>query len=84
MYALSGGVWSQTAYVKASNTAPDASFGGSVSVSGSVLAVGAQYEARRVVGERNRQTQTGIRMQCNECSVGTEPQHGEGRERERG
>ena len=51
VFALDGGVWSQTAYVKASNTEANDSFGVSVGVSGTVLAVGASGEARVGRGE---------------------------------
>ena len=40
-----GGSWSQSAYLKASNTGPDDRFGWSVAVSGTNLAVGAMWEA---------------------------------------
>ena len=48
----SSGVWSQQAYVKASNTGADDRFGGSVSLSsnGNTLAVGAQYEDSAATG----------------------------------
>lgn len=48
VFASSSGVWSQTAYVKASNTAANAQFGVRLSLDGSVLAVGAYGEAHGV------------------------------------
>ena len=39
------GIWSQIAYLKASNSEPQDRFGGSVSISGDRLAVGAWWEA---------------------------------------
>ena len=45
-----GGVWSQQAYIKASNTDSDDVFGQSVAVSGDTLVVGAPGEASRATG----------------------------------
>ena len=44
VFRRSGGGWAQEAYLKASNTDEGDIFGGSVSVSGDTLAVGAPYE----------------------------------------
>lgn len=44
VFVRNGTAWSQQAYVKASNTSPGDYFGSAVSLSGSILAVGAPYE----------------------------------------
>lgn len=44
MFTRTGGVWSQQAYLKASNTGPDDQFGWSVAVSGDTVVVGAHLE----------------------------------------
>jgi hypothetical protein len=49
------GVWSQQAYVKASNTDPRDSFGLQVSLSGDTLAVGAQGEDSAAIGVSGNQ-----------------------------
>ena len=51
-FTKSGGVWSQEAYIKASNTEPDDRFGYSVSLSpdGNTLAVGAHFENSNATG----------------------------------
>ena len=48
VFALDGAVWTQQAYVKASNTAAFDSFGLSVALSGDTLAVGAPYTGSTV------------------------------------
>ena len=45
LFATENAMWTQKAYVKASNTDENDGFGTSVSLSGQVLAVGAPYEA---------------------------------------
>jgi len=50
VFTRSNGVWSQQAYVKASNTAALDSFGFSVALSGDTLAVGATQEASNGIG----------------------------------
>ncbi|MFT6818967.1 MAG: NDP-sugar pyrophosphorylase family protein [Myxococcota bacterium] len=50
VFARSGGVWSQQAYVKASNTGASDFFGYSVALSGDTLTVGASREASAVTG----------------------------------
>ena len=45
VFTRSGAVWSQQAYIKASNTRADAYFGASVSLSGDTLAVGSSRES---------------------------------------
>ena len=45
VFTRSGGVWSQTAYVKASNTGDYDEFGSAVAVTGDVLVVGAPFES---------------------------------------
>lgn len=44
VFVRSGGVWSQQAYLKASNTGPGQFFGGSVAISDDTVVVGAPYE----------------------------------------
>lgn len=44
------GEWSQTAYLKASNTDPEDAFGGSVTISGNTIAVGAVHERGSIGG----------------------------------
>ncbi|MFH1017528.1 MAG: Ig-like domain-containing protein [Pseudomonadota bacterium] len=57
VFARSGSVWSQQAYVKASNTGAGDSFGYSVSLSddGNTLAVGAYFEASNATGVNGNQ-----------------------------
>ncbi len=45
VFTRAGTLWSQQAYVKASNTRKDAQFGVSVALAGDLLAVGAPYES---------------------------------------
>ena len=47
VFATSGGVWTQKAYLKASNTNAGDQFGDAVALSGSSLAVGAWFEAKQ-------------------------------------
>jgi hypothetical protein len=53
---LNAGVWSQQAYVKASNTDAGDSFGVSVAISGDTLVVGATGEANSATGVGGSQT----------------------------
>jgi hypothetical protein len=57
VFTSSNGVWSQQAYVKASNTEATDNFGNSVALSGDTLAVGANGEASNGTGV-NGSTQT--------------------------
>ncbi len=50
VFVRSGGVWTQQAYLKASNTGEHDRFGSSVAVSGDTVVVGAQYEASNATG----------------------------------
>ena len=50
VFTRSAGVWSQQAYVKASNTDRDDRFGGSVALSGDTLVVGASWEDSSATG----------------------------------
>lgn len=61
LFASSGGVWSQQAYVKASNTDKNDQFGWSVSLSsdGGVLAVGARRESGAATGIDGDQSDNG-------------------------
>ena len=49
-FARTGGTWSQRAYVKASNTSPDALFGQALALSATTLAVGAPGDASNATG----------------------------------
>jgi hypothetical protein len=44
------GLWSQEAYLKASNTDPEDRFGTGVAISGDLLAIGAPYESSNAIG----------------------------------
>ena len=50
VFLRNAGVWSQQAYVKASNTGSGDAFGSSVAISGDTMAVGAPGEASNAVG----------------------------------
>jgi hypothetical protein len=50
VFSRSGGVWSQEAYLKASNAEADDRFGWSVSISDDTLVVGARYEGSSASG----------------------------------
>lgn len=58
VFTRTGGVWSQQAYVKASNTGAGDGFGSSVSLSldGNTLAVGARFEGSAAIGIDGSQT----------------------------
>ena len=45
VFTRTGGVWTQQAYLKASNTQANDQFGVSVAISGDTIAVGAQFQA---------------------------------------
>jgi len=51
-----GGVWSQQAYLKASNTEADDQFGCALSIAGDTIAIGAQYEDSSATGINGNQT----------------------------
>jgi len=55
VFVRSGGVWSQQAYLKASNTDADDEFGSSVAVSGDTLVVGAYLENSNATGVNGNQ-----------------------------
>ena len=50
LFTRSGTTWSQQAYLKASNTEANDQFGTSVALSGTTLAVAAQYESSNATG----------------------------------
>src|SRR5262249_21137182 len=54
-FARSGGVWTQQAYLKASNTNAGDLFGGSVAISGDTVVVGAPFEASVATGVNGNQ-----------------------------
>jgi ABC-type Fe2+-enterobactin transport system substrate-binding protein len=56
VFTRTGGVWSQQAYVKASNTGAGDGFGWSVALDGDTLAVGAPGEASSATGINGTQT----------------------------
>jgi len=56
VFTRSGGVWSQQAYLKASNAEASDSFGGSVAVSGDTVVVGARGEDSDATGVDGDQT----------------------------
>ncbi len=59
VFTRSAGVWSQQAYVKASNTGANENFGISVALAGDNLAVGAHYEDSAATGVNGDQSSTG-------------------------
>ncbi len=62
VFVRSGGVWTQQAYLKASNTDANDRFGWSVSLSGDTLAVGAFLEASNAKGVHGNQADNSLRM----------------------
>jgi hypothetical protein len=59
VFVRSGGVWSQQAYLKASNTAAGDSFGGSVAIAGDTVVVGAPGEGSNATGVNGDQSNKG-------------------------
>ncbi len=59
VFARTGGLWAQEAYLKASNTEAGDSFGGSVALSGDTLAVGAPREGSSATGVNGNQFDNG-------------------------
>jgi hypothetical protein len=56
VFARSGSTWSQQAYLKASNTGADVTFGRSLSLLGDTLAVGGEGDASAATGINGNQT----------------------------
>ncbi|MBN1538004.1 MAG: FG-GAP repeat protein, partial [Anaerolineales bacterium] len=56
VFVRSSGVWSQQAYLKASNTGANDFFGGSVAISGDTVVVGAMHEDSSATGVDGDQT----------------------------
>ena len=56
VFTRTGGVWTQQAYLKASNTDAGDQFGVFIALSGDTLAVGAQFEASNATGVNGDQT----------------------------
>ena len=56
VFVRSGGVWSQQAYLKASNTGAGDNFGSSVAIYGDTIVVGAPHEASNAQGINGNQT----------------------------
>ena len=59
VFTRTGGVWSQQAYVKASNTGALDQFGNSVILSSDTLAVGAYFESSNAIGVNGDQANNG-------------------------
>jgi hypothetical protein len=62
VFTRSGSIWSQQAYLKASNTEQSDEFGSSVAISGNTIVVGAQYESSNstgIDGDQNNNSATG-------------------------
>ncbi|MBL8804140.1 MAG: FG-GAP repeat protein [Planctomycetes bacterium] len=55
VFVRSGGIWSQQAYLKASNTEMNDSFGASVAVSGDTVVIGALWEDSSAAGPNGNQ-----------------------------
>jgi hypothetical protein len=66
VFTRSSGVWSQQAYLKASNTSAGVRFGTGVAVSGNTVVVGSLYESSCGVGVNGDQTQN---MLCNDTGA---------------
>ena len=60
VFTRSGTTWSQQAYLKASNTDAQDSFGSSVSLSGDTLAVGARFEDSSATGVNGSQSDNSV------------------------
>jgi hypothetical protein len=58
VFTRTGGVWSQQAYIKASNARPGALFGASVALSGDTLVVGSPSESSGSIGINGNQADT--------------------------
>jgi hypothetical protein len=56
VFTLAGSVWTQQAYIKASNTADEAAFGSAIDIEGDTLVVGASGEGSAAVGIDGNQT----------------------------
>jgi hypothetical protein len=61
VFVRSGGTWTQQAYLKASNTGEDDSFGGSVAISGDTVVVGAVNEDSNATGVNGNQGDNSLR-----------------------
>ena len=59
VFTCTAGIWSQQAYLKASNTEADDEFGYSVSISGDTIVVGARCEDSNATGVNGNQAGTG-------------------------
>ena len=59
VFVRSGSMWTQQAYLKASNTAASYIFGNSVAISGDTIAVGSNYEDSAATGINGDETSTG-------------------------
>jgi len=53
VFTRTNGIWSQQAFLKASNAEPGDSFGNSIALDGDTLVVGARYEASAAAGGEN-------------------------------
>jgi hypothetical protein len=55
VFTRTGGIWSQQAYLKASNAGADKNFGGSVAIVGDIVAVGSRLEDSDAIGINGNQ-----------------------------
>lgn len=62
VFVRSNGVWSQQAYLKASNTEPFDGFGGSVAIDGDTIVVGASGEDSSATGVNGDQSDNGMNL----------------------
>jgi len=78
VFTRSGGVWTEVAYLKASNTDPEDRFGSTVAISGNTIAVGSVHERGSIGGinpaTNNDVLRTGAVYVFVENGAGWEPQ----------
>jgi hypothetical protein len=55
VFTRTGGIWTQQAYLKASNAGADKNFGGSVAIVGDIVAVGSRLEDSNATGINGNQ-----------------------------
>jgi hypothetical protein len=60
VFTRSGAIWSQQAYLKASNTDADDNFGSTIAISGNTIAVGAPFEDSSSTGVNSTPDKTAI------------------------
>ncbi len=69
VFTRTGGVWSQQAYLKASNTDAEDSFGYAIALSGETIVIGAPDEASNATGSGGVVTKLTIHRQCCRSSL---------------